>query len=346
MSTMRAYVVTEGRGTLRHDRPVPEPSETEALVRVLRAGICNTDLELLRGYKGGFTGILGHEFVGEVTSVGASVDAALVGRRVCGELNISCSDCYICARGGTLARNHCSKRSVLGILNHDGTYAEYLTLPACNLHQVPDTISTEAATFVEPLAAACRIVEQGLIKTDSRVCVLGDGKLGLLCAEVVARQSLATKPMLVGRHAERAALIGDLVDSTVMARDAVLPPEDLQGAFDVVIDATGSVEGLRIAAALTIPMGTLVLKTTCAEPVSVDTSGFVVRELNIVGSRCGPFPDAIELLESGDLDVSKYVSGVFPLEAVEEALEFSRSKGCLKVQLAIASTELGAVGKR
>lgn len=343
---MRAYVVGQDGGMLVHDHPMPEPTQTEALVRVLRAGICNTDFELLRGYKGGFRGILGHEFVGEVTSVGAGVDAALVGRRVCGELNISCSACRVCGRGGTLARNHCLKRSVLGILNHDGTYAEYLTLPVCNLHLVPDSISTEAATFVEPLAAACRIVEQGLIRPESMVCVLGDGKLGLLCAEVVARQNLATKPMLVGRHAERAALLGDIVDSTIMERDAVLPPEALQGAFDVVIDATGSVAGLKIAAALTMPMGTLVLKTTCAEPTSIDTSGFVVRELNLVGSRCGPFPDAIKLLESGDLDVSKYVSAVFPLEAVEEALQLARSKGCLKVQLAIASSELSAVGRR
>lgn len=343
---MRAYACVDGLGALKLDRPIPTPHVGEALVRVLRAGICNTDLELLKGYKGGFTGVLGHEFVGEVTAVGDQVEPSLIGQRVCGELNVSCSKCYICGRGGTLARNHCSNRRVLGIINCDGTYAEYLTLPVCNLHQVPDSITTEAATFVEPLAAACRIVEQGLIQPEARVCVMGDGKLGLLCAEVVARQSLATKPVLVGRHPERAALIGDLVQSRIVDRGAKEAPEDLQGSFDVVIDATGSVEGLRLAASLTMPMGTLVLKTTCAEPASIDTSGFVVREINLVGSRCGPFPDAIKLLEAGDLDVSKYISGVFPLESVEEALEFARSKGCLKVQLAIAESELSAVGKR
>lgn len=338
-ATMKAFVVEDGVGKLRGDYPVPQPGYGEALVRVLRAGICNTDMELIKGYKGGFRGVLGHEFVGEVASSPSRLD--LVGRRVCGELNICCSFCRVCARGGTVARNHCLRRRVLGILNHDGTYAEYLTLPVVNLFIVPDAISTEHATFVEPLAAACRIVEQGLLQPQHRTCVLGDGKLGLLIAEVLARQGLTSKLTLLGRHAAKAALLGDAVVFHQAPADASRLDEELRQAFDVVVDATGTVEGLRTAAALSMPMGTIVLKSTCACQAPIDTSGFVVNELNIVGSRCGPFPEAIRLLEDGTLDVSKYISGVFPLDRVDEALELARSKGCLKVQIAIAPSEQG-----
>jgi len=338
--TMRAFVVEDGTATLRSDYPVPRPGADEALVRVLRAGICNTDLELLKGYKGGFRGVLGHEFIGEVVS--AASRPALVGRRVCGELNVSCSSCHNCGRGGTIARNHCLKRTVLGILNHDGTYADYLTLPVANLHAVPDGVPTEAAAFVEPLAAAYRIVEQGLVRSEHRVCVLGDGKLGLLIAEVLSRQGLASKVTLFGRHASKAALLGDAVVFHESPREATALPDELRGAFDVVVDATGTVEGLKMAATLTMAMGTIVLKSTCASQATIDTSAFVVQELNIVGSRCGPFPEAMKLLEDGSLDVSKYISAVFPLERVAEALEMARSRGCLKVQLAIAPSELSA----
>lgn len=345
-TVMRAYVIGPDGGQLVDDHPVTRPKDGEALVKVLRAGICNTDLELMRGYKGGYTGVLGHEFVGVV--VEADSEEELVGRRVCGELNISCYHCGICKRGGSIARNHCSKRTVLGIIGHDGTYAEYLTLPIVNLHRVPDGISTEAATFVEPLAAACRIVEQGLVKTEDRVCVLGDGKLGLLIAEVLGRQGLARKPMLLGRHAARAALLGDLVESRQLSRTEIDLPADLKEVFDVVVDVTGTDMGLDLATQLVMPMGTVVLKTTCAEPCKMNTSMYVVKEINIVGSRCGPFPDAIRLLESCNLDISKYVTAVFPLAEASKALDMvkDKTKGCLKVQLAVASSEMDAVGLR
>lgn len=346
-ATMKAFVVdADGKGVVRDDVPVPVPRDGEALVRVLRAGICNTDIELMRGYKGGFTGILGHEFVGEV--VVASSAPEIVGKRVCGELNVSCNSCGICSRGGSLARNHCSRRSVLGILNHDGTYAEFLTLPVSNLHVVPDSISNEAAVFVEPLAAAFRVVEQGLVQPEHRVCVQGDGKLGLLVAEVLARQGFSPKPVLIGRHTDKMALLGDLVQ----AREASSPEEsdalvaELAGSFDVVVEATGTPLGLTSAASLVLPMGTVVLKSTCASPATIDTSPLVVRELKVVGSRCGPFPEAVALLASRDLDVQKYVSAVFPLGNADKALEMAGTRGCLKVQLAVASSEMASVSVR
>lgn len=345
-SVMRAFVVgSDGQGTLRSDVPVPRPREGEALVRVLRAGICNTDIELMRGYKGGYTGVLGHEFVGEV--VIAASAPALVGKRVCGELNINCGSCGICDRGGAVARNHCLRRTVLGIMNHDGTYADYLTLPVVNLHEVPDSVSNEAAVFVEPLAAACRIVEQEVIKAGDKVCIQGDGKLGLLCAEVIARRTdLGAKPILLGRHAAKVAHLGDLVTFVQSPQEPSELAADLQKAFDVVIEATGTPSGLVSAASLARPMGTVVLKSTCASAVTLDTAPFVVHELKVVGSRCGPFAPSIDLVASSDLDVTKYVSAVFPLEAVHEALEMAGTKGCLKVQLAVAPSELGAVGVR
>jgi len=237
-------------------------------------------------------------------------------------------------------------RKVLGILNYHGTFAEYLALPVVNLHVVPASVPTEAAAFVEPLAAACRIVEQGLIRKEHKVCVVGDGKLGLLIAEVIARQNLEARPVLYGRHKAKMALLHDLVDARELARGSVDLPADVQGAFDVVVDATGTPEGLKQAGSLVAPMGTIVLKSTCASPATIDTAPFVVREINIVGSRCGPFPDAMELVASSGLDVCKYVSAVYPLDSALEAFEKAKSKGCLKVQLAIASSELSAIGMR
>lgn len=342
-ATMKAFYVGEAGGELRTELPVPTPGPSDALVRVLRAGICNTDMELMQGYKGGYRGVLGHEFVGEVVSAASAPD--LVGRRVCGELNISCGDCQVCERGGVPARNHCGNRRVLGIIGHDGTYAEYLTLPVVNLHVVPECVSTEAATFVEPLAAACRIVEQGVIKKEDRVCVLGDGKLGLLIAEVLSRQSLAVKLTIIGRHTSKTALLGERVTTRQLPHEGELP-DDLRRSFDVVVDATGTPEGLRAAGEMTVALGTVVLKSTCACKATIDTSAFVVHELKIVGSRCGPFPAAIQLLAEGDLDVTKYLSEVFPLEEAARALEVARTKGTLKVQLAVARSEYHAVGRR
>jgi len=334
--TMTAYYVGEAGPVLRTDMPVPTPGPSEALVRVLRAGVCATDFELLDGYKGGYRGVLGHEFVGEVVEAASAPE--LVRKRVAGDLNIICGSCRVCDRGGDAARNHCSNRSVLGIIACDGTYAEYLVLPVVNLHVIPDSVSTEAATFIEPLAAACRIVEQRVIQEGDRVCVMGDGKLGLLIAEVLCRQDLSTKLTLLGRHADKMALLGDRVVSRTLPREGDLPA-DLKGAFDVVVDATGSAQGLAAAATLARALGKVVLKSTSASKASIDISPFVVNEIQVVGSRCGPFPDAIALLASGDLDVSKYVAAVYPLEEVEQALQMARTKGILKVQLACSASE-------
>jgi threonine dehydrogenase-like Zn-dependent dehydrogenase len=347
---MGAFVIDEeGNGQFVTDHPVPKLSSGEALVKVLRAGVCATDLELMSGYKGGYTGVLGHEFVGIVEEVLAECPtqkSAFIGKRVCGELNISCGKCDIVRRGGDIARNHCRNRSVLGIIAHDGTFAEYLKLPLVNLHVVPDAVSTEAATFVEPLAAAYRIVEQGLVKCSDRVCVVGDGKLGLLIAEVLARQPQKGKLTLLGRHPERAALLGDRVEGRQLPRGQVEAPSDLQEVFDVVVDVTGAPEGLQLATSLVMPMGKIVLKTTVANSSTLNTSSLVVKEVSLIGSRCGPFPDALRMLETCDLDVSKYVSAVFPLAKANEALAMAKAKGCLKVQIAVAESEMNAVGVR
>ncbi|CAM9915515.1 unnamed protein product [Discosporangium mesarthrocarpum] len=223
--TMRAFVVEPSPpgasiGTVK-DIPMPVPAHGEALIKVLRAGVCNTDLEILAGYMG-FEGVLGHEFVGIVESVNGDEGAYLVGKRVCGDINLACTKCSVCQGGGDRARNHCPNRTVLGILGKHGTYAEYLTLPCRNLHQVPDGVSDAEAVFAEPLAAACRIMEQGLAPPDTTAAVLGDGKLGLLIAEVLSRRRTSkARPheeggevgvTIIGRHPEKMDLCCRLMD--------------------------------------------------------------------------------------------------------------------------------------
>eukprot|EP00752_Nemacystus_decipiens_P009774 g8729.t2 len=385
---MRAFVIENavdgeaGRkavGVLKTGEAVPVPKAGEALVRVLRAGICNTDLELLAGYMG-FTGIVGHEFVGVVEKIeffenddeGARCAAsALLGKRVVGEINLACTRCRVCVGGGDRARNHCPERTVLGILGKHGTYAEYLTLPCRNLHVVPDNVSDAAAVFAEPLAAACRIVEQGLVPPDANAAVLGDGKLGLLVAEVLARRATAAAAnstaaptasgekdagtagttTLIGRHKEKmdmccgsavTAAAGEGGDGGTCSSAGAPPPlirldaqEDrakLAGTFDVVVDATGSPHGLAAASELCRPLGTVVLKSTCAAGAGFNPAPVVINEQRIVGSRCGPFEAALRLLAEpgGGIDVERYVSGVYPLEEAAAALECARQKGALK----------------
>jgi threonine dehydrogenase-like Zn-dependent dehydrogenase len=305
----------------------------------------------------GFQGVLGHEFVGVVESVNSSgggdgedssCSQSWVGKRVCGDINLPCrkADCAVCSGpDASLARNHCPNRTVLGILNKHGTYAQYLTLPVTNLHELPDSagISDEHACFAEPLAAACRIVEQRLVPaagSSGKVCVLGDGKLGLLISEVVGRHCSCNglpKPTLVGRHAENLSLVETLVNTTQDASSA--------GSFDVVVDATGNPTGLQTACGMCKPMGTVVLKSTCS-PESIkaaaaanpfDGAPIVINEISVVGSRCGPFPPAIELLsssnEGGPVNVGNYLTASFPLSEVEKALELAQTKGTKKVQL-------------
>jgi threonine dehydrogenase-like Zn-dependent dehydrogenase len=280
----QAFVISGSTCSLC-ERPVPTPAAGEALVRVLIAGVCNTDLEIMKGYMG-FHGVIGHEFVGLVESAPEG-HAAMVGKRVVGDINLACGQqsCCTCSRGGDRARNHCPNRTVLGILGKDGTYAGYLTLPVPLLHLVPDSVSTENAAFAEPLAAACRIVEQRLIAPGEAVAVVGDGKLGLLIAEVLARYAADNKcppPVLVGRHPDRLRLLPSVSGLRFLPSADASPTHDKQ--FDVVVDATGSPDGLALCTALTRPMGTLVLKSTCAAGASFNTAPFVIDELKIAGA--------------------------------------------------------------
>lgn len=281
------------------DVPTPRAEKDEALVRVLSAGICNTDLEILRGYMG-FKGIPGHEFVGIVEEC---ANEHLRGKRVVGEINCVCHRCEYCQLE---MPHHCLNRSVLGIQNRNGAFAEYLTLPEENLHLAPPSVRDDVAVFTEPVAAAFRVTEQVTITASDRVIVLGDGKLGQLVAQVMW---LYTKQVTcVGRHAWKLELLKNLNIGTALAADPLEP-----GA-DVVIEATGSHEGLRRALELVRPEGTVVLKTTVAQPTALELSIPVINEVKIVGSRCGPFRPALEALALGNVEVRPMITETYPLK--------------------------------
>lgn len=321
---MQALYLRGGAIRLIDDYPRPTPLPGEALVRVLRAGICSTDLELQQGYKGGFEGVPGHEFVGQVEA--CSVRPELVGRRVVGEINISCGACERCQQG---MRTHCQRRRVLGILNKDGAFAEYLTLPVENLHVVPDTLMDAEAVFVEPLAACFEILEQVQVQPTSTVLVLGDGKLGLLAAQVL--RLTGAKVTLRGRHLEKLAVAHSLGIATAHNNDALYP-----ASYDLVVECTGSPAGLEIARQLTRPRGTIVLKSTVAQAATLDLAPFVVDEITIVGSRCGPFEPALRALEQKRVIVPPLLSTSYPLRQGVEAFSHAATQGVLKVQLEMA----------
>lgn len=289
-----------------------------ALIRTLVAGICNTDLELQRGYYG-FSGTPGHEFVGEVVEAD---DRALVGKRVVGEINLACGHCDFCAIG--LGR-HCARRTVLGIVKHAGAFAEYLVLPESNLHVVPNEIPTEQAVFVEPLAAACEVLDQVQIPPGEHVAVLGDGKLGLLVAQVL--HTHGCQVVLYGRHENKLALVRK---SGVEAITSELRPH---AAYPLVVDCTGSPRGLQDAISMTRARGTVVMKSTVHGSVSIDATPVIVNELTLVGSRCGRFEPAIELLRNGKVDVFGFVSAEFPLREAPAAFAEAARRGVLKVLL-------------
>jgi threonine dehydrogenase-like Zn-dependent dehydrogenase len=308
---MLAVFLDGGRVTVR-DTPRPQRPPGFALLRLLAGGICNTDLELQRGYYG-FHGIPGHEFVAEVVE---AETAGLVGRRVVGEINLACRDCDWCRRG---LERHCPQRTVLGIVNQPGAFQEFFVLPEANLHAVPDEIPTDRAVFTEPLAAACEILDQVAIPPGERVAVLGDGKLGLLIALVLDAHGYRVEHF--GRHAEKLAL-------SPGATSIETPPP---ASYDWTVDATGSPEGLRAAVAATRPRGTLVLKSTVHGAVPVDTAPIIVNELTLVGSRCGRFEAALPLL--GLVPVERMIAGRFPL--AEAAAAFHAARGSLKVLLGV-----------
>lgn len=304
---------------LRMDISIPEPPPTEALVRVLYAGICNTDLELKRGYYP-YTGILGHEFVGVVEQG----PQHLVNRRVVGEINAVCGHCRFCRTGQP---THCENRTVLGIVNRHGAFADYLCLPAENLHPVPDNVPSEVATFTEPLAAALEIQQQVALSANDRVLVVGDGKLGQLVAQTLALTNCEL--LVVGRHREKLANLEARGIKTGLA-EAVT-----DRAFDISVECTGNPEGFAIARRALRPRGTLVLKSTYAGNLSIDASSLVVDEITLIGSRCGPFPAALELLATGKVDVQPLIHARYPLSEGISAFELAQRRGVLKVLLEI-----------
>jgi threonine dehydrogenase-like Zn-dependent dehydrogenase len=300
------------RLALARDVPDPTPGPADALVRVRLAGICRTDLEITRGYLA-FRGTLGHEWVGEVL---AAPDPALVGRRVVGEINLACGACVTCAAG---LRRHCPTRRVLGIVGADGAFAELVAVPLANLHVVPDDVPDRDAVFVEPVAAAFEILEQLGDVAGRRGLVLGDGKLGLLVAQVLT--AAGARVRLGGRHADK------LGRARALGLDTGAP----EGGADIVVDATGSPDGLAHALALVRPRGTVVLKTTVAARHSVDLAPAVINEVTLVGSRCGPFPPALAALAAGRVSVAPLVDRVYPLDDGPRAFAHAATAGTLKI---------------
>src|SRR5580704_13105455 len=315
---MLAVHLEAGRVELRK-QPLPRVPKGFARIRLLAAGICSTDLELHRGYYG-FSGTPGHEFVGEVTE---AADQAWIGKRVVGEINLACGECEWCRRG--LGR-HCPTRTVLGIVKHPGAFREFLTLPIRNLHRVPASIPTDHAVFIEPIAAACEILDQVKIPKGARVAVLGDGKLSLLVSQVL--QARGAQVHLFGRHRSKMRI----VESTGVTTE--LAPKKLPvAAWPFVVDATGSSEGLRAAVSMCSPRGTVIMKSTVHGLVSIDTAPAIVNEITLVGSRCGRFEAALPLLSSGKVNVGSMISDEFPLDRAPEAFARAARKGVLKVLL-------------
>ena len=300
--------------------PVPSRPEGFALLRLLAGGICNTDLELQRGYYG-FAGTPGHEFVAEVVEADTR---ALLGKRVSGEINLACTYCEWCRRG--LGR-HCPNRSVLGIVRHAGAFAEFFTLPERNLHVLADDVPATRAVFLEPLAAACEILDQVAIPAGERVAVLGDGKLGLLVAMVLNAHGYSVHQF--GHHATKLAIAARLGVDTEIATGGILP----MGAYGWVVEATGSAGGLRSAIAITRPRGTVILKSTVHDAVAIDTAPIVVNELTLVGSRCGRFEAALPLLAHPLVPVEELIAARFPLAEAPQAFARAAERGVLKVLL-------------
>jgi threonine dehydrogenase-like Zn-dependent dehydrogenase len=302
-------------------RDISKPlSENEALVRVTLSGICNTDLEIARGYAG-FKGTIGHEFVGVVEE---SPNGKLLGQRVVGEINAGCGKCELCKAGDP---RHCPNRTVLGIVKRDGAHAEFLRLPIENLVKVPKLVADELAVFTEPLAAACGILERASITSSDRVAVIGDGKLGLLCSQVVALTGASV--LLVGKHRPKLAIAERRGIETSKPKEAAKRARE----FDVVVEASGAAPGFALALDLLRPKGKLVLKSTFNDKTEIDAARVVVDEISIIGSRCGRFKPAIDLLKKAAVDVESLISEEYPLNNGIRAMERAGERGVLKVLL-------------
>jgi threonine dehydrogenase-like Zn-dependent dehydrogenase len=303
------------------EKPVPE-NKAEALIRVLKSGICNTDLEITRGYAG-FEGTIGHEFVGLVERADDRPD--IVGKRVVGEINAGCGTCERCKTGD---QRHCPKRTVLGIFGRDGAHAEFLQLPSRNLIEVPENISDELAVFAEPLAAAFGITEQVEILPETKLAIIGDGKLGLLCSMSLALRS--DNVTLIGKHSPKIAVAEKRGIRGILTQDW---PSSTKQHFDVVVEASGSESGFATALNLVRPRGKVVLKSTFHGTPVWAASRVVVDEITIVGSRCGQFAPALELLASGAVQVDDLIDDEFPLSDGVAAMRRAGEKGVLKVLL-------------
>ena len=332
---MLAFQVRKGK-LKPVSKPLPKVRPRWALIRVRLAGICNTDVEILRGYHA-FRGTLGHEFVGEVADVrgvSAREKTKWLGRRVCGEINVACSAyryrsaCSFCRRG---LKSHCARRTVLGIVAHDGAFAEYLPLPLENLYVVPDSVDDERAVFVEPLAAACEIFEQVNVSKLRKAAVLGDGKLAQLIARVL--RTKIPRVVMYGKHDKKLALARRAGIETKRVHGDASDLKKIRETFPLLVEATGSPTGLALAQQMTEPRGMLVLKSTFHGTAQVETWPIVVKELTVVGSRCGPFAQALALLRSGKVDPRPLITRTFPLAEAQKAIQFAQKRGVIKILL-------------
>lgn len=318
---MQAMAVENGVLTYRDNYPQPQPKSGEALIRVRLAGICSTDLEVVKGY-GSFSGVLGHEFVGKVAEVGDPQDAAWVGQRVVGTINIGCNACDECQRNGP---EHCPQRGALGIHRVDGAFADYVLLPVRNLLPVPSTVTDEQAVFTEPLAAAVRIREQLLIAPSAETAVVGPGRLGLLVGQVLALGG--TCVTMLGRRQASLEL------PTQLGLQSGLVDDFGDNSFDFVVETTGNPAGFAHSLRLVRPQGTLVLKSTFAGEANLNLTKLVVSEINVVGSRCGPFAPALRLLEQDAVHVTETIEAVYSLHSGIAAFEYAALSGVRKVLL-------------
>jgi len=335
---MRALIFERGMLRLEKEYPEPAPGEGEALIRVSQVGICNTDVEIVRGYLG-FEGVIGHEFVGVVEQVSGEREVDMqarerfTGRRVVGEINAACyrADCGYCQQG---MASHCPRRTTLGIGERDGAFADFLTLPVQNLHLVPDEVSDEEAVFVEPLAANFEILEQMHVRPTDRVVVLGDGKMGQLAAQVLALNGC--KVMMLGRHEEKLALArqqGILTELVGVEGEHAEPRGGER--VDLVVECTGSEDGLEMALRLVRPRGTVILKSTVAARSSLHLAPIVIDEIRVQGSRCGPFAPALRALSQRRVDVRSLISDRYTLDEALAAFERAVQPGVLKVLVRI-----------
>lgn len=327
---MRGLHLDRGQLRFRSDLDPPVAGPGEVRVQVLRAGICATDLALARGYMG-FVGVPGHEFVG------LALDGQYAGRRVVGEINAGCGGCEQCRAGDP---RHCPRRSVLGIARRNGAFAEHLVLPEASLLPVPDAVPTDAATFTEPLAAALQIQAQLGLPPGTQALVIGDGKLGILCAHALAQSGLAVT--LCGRHRERAALVPGMRYASGWLEDE----DPARERFPLVVEASGSASVLARALRYVEPRGTLVLKTTTEKPAQIDASTIVVDEIRVQGSRCGRFAPALRTLAAGTIPLQGMIAARYPLAAGEQAFAHAKQRGVLKVLLDVSEAQTASPAKR